>query len=386
MHELYERKQVKPTLLKQEGWQVVEMWECEFHHFFQRNTMAKTYVDSLKDIVDPLNPRDAFYVGPVNATKLLVKTESTTTNIKYVDFTSLYPDINKNGVYPVGHPLMSAAILDCFNATCWHPEVSTIQCYPSSVIKNCCQGVVTVIEAPDGPQEENDMKDGETGSTHSTQTVDNPVSFAGAKPLVDVAPVKGVKTSTTQNWLESQLVYTLHKLARKRFKRNRVIVNGKDEQWQADLVDVQALKKDNDGYRFLLTVIDLLSKYAWVVPLKDKTGKSLVDAFDTIFKKDGRVPKRLQTVAGKEFLIKEFQRFLTSQDVRHFVTYNETKAQIVERLNRTLKNRMWRYFTYQNSQRYLEAWRTIAVLERHLIVCQRPMLKRFGIDFMGRTF
>ena len=119
-------------------------------------------------------------------------------------------------------------------------------------------------------------------------------------------------------------------------------------------MDVQALKKDNDGYRFLLTVIDVLSKYAWVVPLKDKTGKSLVDAFDTVFKKDERVPERLQTDAGKEFLNKEFQRFLTSKNVHHFVTYNETKAQIVERLNRTLKNRMWRYFTFQNGRRYVE--------------------------------
>ena len=88
-----------------------------------------------------------------------------------------------------------------------------------------------------------------------------------------------------------------------------MIVNGKDEQWQVDLVDVQALKRDNDGYRFLLTVIDVLSKYAWVVPLKDKTGKSLFDAFDAIFKKDGRVPERLQTDAGKQFLNKEFSSF-----------------------------------------------------------------------------
>ena len=74
-------------------------------------------------------------------------------------------------------------------------------------------------------------------------------------------------------------------------------------------MDVQALKKNDDGYRFLLTVIDVLSKYAWVVPLKDKTGKSLVDAFDTISKKNGRIPERLETDAGKEFLNKEFQQF-----------------------------------------------------------------------------
>ena len=123
---------------------------------------------------------------------------------------------------------------------------------------------------------------------------DHSVGFGGAKPLIDVARVKGVKPSTTQKLLESQLAYTLHKPSGRRFKRNRVIVNGKDEQWQADLVDVLTSKKDDDGYRFLLTVIDVLSKYAWVVPWKDKTGKSLLDAFDAFFKKDGRVPERLQ--------------------------------------------------------------------------------------------
>ena len=86
---------------------MVEMWECVFRDFLQRDAEAKTYVDSLKNIEDPLNPRDAFYGGRVNAVKLLVKTEANpTTKLKYVDFTSLYPDINKNGVYPVGHPII----------------------------------------------------------------------------------------------------------------------------------------------------------------------------------------------------------------------------------------------------------------------------------------
>ena len=84
---------------------MVEMWECVFHDFLRRDAEAKAYVDSLKNIVDLLNPRDAFYGGRVNAVKLLVKVEENpTTKIKYVDFISLYPDINKNGVYPVGHP------------------------------------------------------------------------------------------------------------------------------------------------------------------------------------------------------------------------------------------------------------------------------------------
>ena len=100
----------------------------------------------------------------------------------------------------------------------------------------CCQGVVTVIEAPDGPQEENDMEDDETGSTHSTQNVSQPRSsrwFSWCHAL------GRCRTRRRRETVYHQLAYTLHKPARRRFKRNRVIVNGKDKQWEADLVDVQ---------------------------------------------------------------------------------------------------------------------------------------------------
>ena len=76
MQKLYEGTQVKTNFFKQQGWQVVEMWECEFHDFLQRNTVAKTYVDSLKDIVDPLNSRDAFYGGRVKCHQIAGKDTS----------------------------------------------------------------------------------------------------------------------------------------------------------------------------------------------------------------------------------------------------------------------------------------------------------------------
>ena len=177
-------------------------------------------------------------------------------------------------------------------------------------------------------------------------------------PLVSLVPSPSSTFHASKAWnrLPCKIGWNLNWRIQftNRFKGNRVIFNGKDEQWQADLVDVQALKNGNDGYRFLLTMIDVLSKYAWMLPLTDKTGKSMVDAFDTIFKKDGGVLERLETDAGKEFLNKDFQQFLASMDVRHFVTYYETNAQIVERLNRTMKNLMWPYFTYQNRQLYVE--------------------------------
>ena len=76
---------------------------------------------------------------------------------------------------------------------------------------------------------------------------------------------------------------------------------GIDTQWQADLADLSKLSKSNDKH--LLCIIDVFSKYAWVVPIQDKTGKTLVIAFKTVLK-SGRSPKSLQTDKGTEFKIK----------------------------------------------------------------------------------
>jgi len=88
----------------------------------------------------------------------------------------------------------------------------------------------------------------------------------------------------------------LHKPIRRKFARRRVTVNGVDNIWSADLVDMQALAKYNDGVKYLLNVIDVFSKYAWSVPLKDKTGK-----FEAIIKSCGRQPDMLWVDRGSEF-------------------------------------------------------------------------------------
>ena len=115
-----------------------------------------------------------------------------------------------------------------------------------------------------------------------------------------------------QRILERDLAYTLHKPRRRRFPTLPVIVGGLDDQWVADLVEVQPLAKYNRGIRYLLTVVDVLSKYAWVQPLKDKTGVTLVHAFDKIVK-GRRHPNRLQTDRGKNFIIGPFNDGLTSK-------------------------------------------------------------------------
>ena len=156
-----------------------------------------------------------------------------------------------------------------------------------------------------------------------------------------------------KEWLMKQDTYTLHKPIRHHFRRNRVIVGGIDHQWQMDLADMQSMQKFNDGYRYLLVCIDVFSKYAWVVPLKNKTGLSLVEAFKIILA-SGRKPEKIITDQGTEFFNKHFKALLKDEDIGLYNTYNETKASVVERLIRTLKTRMWRYFTAKKTMRYID--------------------------------
>ena len=101
------------------------------------------------------------------------------------------------------------------------------------------------------------------------------------------------------------MAYTLHKPRRRRFTTLPMIGGGLDDQWVADLVEVQPLAKYNRGIRYLLMVLDVLCKYAWVQPLKAKTGVALVKAFDKILKQ-GRKPNRLQTDRDTEFYNRTF--------------------------------------------------------------------------------
>ena len=180
-----------------------------------------------------------------------------------------------------------------------------------------------------------------------------PSALGGVEKLYRAAKKHGITRSEVIAWLRLQPGYTLHNPARRRFRRNKVFVNGIDDQWQADLVDLQSLSRWNRGHKYLLTCIDILSKYAWVVPLKTKTGSELVKAFTKIFQQS-RKPDKLQTDAGTEFKNKTFPTFLKQHHVQHFVTYNEAKAQVVERFNRTLKQMMWRLFTTGSSYNYLD--------------------------------
>ena len=158
------------------------------------------------------------------------------------------------------------------------------------------------------------------------------------------------------DFLSTRDSYTLHKPVRRKFPRRITYADSIDELWQADLADMSLLQSHNRGTRYLLTVIDVFSKFAFVRPLKRKTGEELVSAFTSILKKSGRRPMRLQTDKGTEFKNRHFQNFLARENI-HFYTSEDpvTKAAVVERFNRTLKGRLYRFMTYKNSKTYLNS-------------------------------
>ena len=119
-----------------------------------------------------------------------------------------------------------------------------------------------------------------------------------------------------------------------------------------DLIELQKLAKFNKGHRYILVFIDVFSKYAWARPLKDKKAPSVRAALRDIFEQ-GRQPTQLQSDKGEEFLNKDVRSLLKERNEHFFTTQNpDTKAAIVERFNRTVKERLFRYFTGANTSEY----------------------------------
>ena len=187
-------------------------------------------------------------------------------------------------------------------------------------------------------------------------SIESPVSFSGLEKLYNEAKQhdENVKRKDVKDWLSTQLTYTLHRPVKLNFKTRPVIVHDIDEQWQMDLVDLSNLSKYNSGFKYLLVTIDVLSKYAWIEPLKTKTAKELKEAIEKIFSSDGRQPSMIQTDKGTEFLNFQVKNLLKERKIKLFTTNSERKASVVERLNRTMKSIMFKYFTKHNTRKYID--------------------------------
>ena len=150
------------------------------------------------------------------------------------------------------------------------------------------------------------------------------------------------------------LAEELHKPVIKKFNERKVYSQFKDNIWEVDLADMQSLSRKNKGIKYLLCAIDLYSKYAFITPLKDKKGISIVNASHKIIKQSNRKPNIIWVDQGSEFYNHFFKKWLSDNDIIMYSTFNEGKSVVAERFIRTLKNKLYKHMTVTGKNVYYD--------------------------------
>ena len=117
---------------------------------------------------------------------------------------------------------------------------------------------------------------------------------------------------------------------------------------------MQSLSRKNKGIKYLLCAIDLFSKYAFVIPLKDEKGISIVNAFNKIIKQCNRKPNKIRVDQEGEFYNNVFEKWLSDNDINMYSAYNEGKSVVAERFIRTLKNKLYKHMTATGKNLYYD--------------------------------
>ena len=178
----------------------------------------------------------------------------------------------------------------------------------------------------------------------------NKASFTGAKSFYDTLPqsLKDLKYKNVLKALQGIKAYAQNRPAPRRFKRRKVIVHGIDAQWAIDLISLPRLAPFNNSYKYIFMCIDVFSKFLWAVPMKTKTAEESLKVIKNILRKSGRQPNKLQCDRGTEFK-SVFKRYCESLGISIFHVESELKACIVERVNRTILERLWRYMQHKDT-------------------------------------
>lgn len=186
----------------------------------------------------------------------------------------------------------------------------------------------------------------------------HPAGFSSKEKLYSAASGVDPRISRVdvENFLRGNLTYTLHYPKRNRFPRNPILVNHIHELHQADLTDMSEARfvRKNNGVRYLLTVIDVLSKQARIQPLKSKSAEHLVAAFKQMYSSWTK-PVHIQTDRGTEFVNQSVLEYFRENGIHFYTTKNQTiKCAVVERFNRTIKEKIFKYVTSIGTERYID--------------------------------
>ena len=176
----------------------------------------------------------------------------------------------------------------------------------------------------------------------------SPSCFTSVREIKRQVPQ--AKRKEIENYLKTVRTYTLHRRIVNKFKRKKTISPGKFFSIQADLVDYSKYAAKNDGFKWILTVLDIYTRYLYTFPLKNKGGEEVSKAFRKLFKE--YVPLSVYTDGGKEFKNTNVQSLFEEYNIRHIVPYSQLHCALLERWNRTLKTRIQKWMHSRGSTSY----------------------------------
>lgn len=198
---------------------------------------------------------------------------------------------------------------------------------------------------------------------HIYYSLNSPASYAGVRRVYETARQKfpKLKFQEVKDFMHKQRVYTMHMPLKKKFPRLVTRPSGLHTDWQADLAIFDKLSNKNDGNKYLLVCIDVLSRKILVAPVKSKRSDDMIEAFEKIFKQnEGILPHKLYTDRGLEFQAKKMLEYFSTKDIDKRVVFSpDVHAAMAERANRTIKERLYRYFSRNNTVRWIEAVQNI---------------------------
>ena len=176
----------------------------------------------------------------------------------------------------------------------------------------------------------------------------SPVSFSGFYKLYNKIKRDGifkVSPKYLKRWLSMQEAYTSHHPVNRVFRRPRVLAFSLNYQWDTDTGNMVKYRDYNDGYGYFAVFIDIFSRFLYTYPLKTLSGLEMSKTFKRLINERGVKPKKLRSDQGSEYKNKQFEKLLLEENIDHIFTYYETKANFAERVIKTIKLKIFKYFT-----------------------------------------
>ena len=184
----------------------------------------------------------------------------------------------------------------------------------------------------------------------------NPGAYTGFTKLWNSVKIDNPHNLTrkyVEEWLKKEDSYKRHKPQVLVFPRQKILMSYMDQQWDADIMDMTKFAKFNHGHKYVGVFIDIFSRYAWVEAMKTKTPKEMVNVMKAVFEQ-GRKPDYMRTDKGSEYIGGLTKQYLKDNNIRHFTAVNAIHASYAERFIRTLKSKLYRYFTKNNTYKYVD--------------------------------